>query len=76
MKIEQEIYSPKIEHYSSQNSKFKTISKEKLNPDDIEKCDGCYEREGVCFCICCEKIFCALCEEQIHIVPSNRQHER
>ena len=41
-----------------------------------EKCDGCFDGYAVCFCITCEKIFCKMCEDQIHIVPSNRQHER
>ena len=41
-----------------------------------EKCDGCFEGYAVCFCVNCEKIFCKMCEDQIHIVPSNRHHER
>ena len=41
-----------------------------------ERCDGCFDKGGVCFCINCEKIFCKICEDQIHVVPINRSHER
>jgi hypothetical protein len=41
-----------------------------------ERCDGCFDGEGQCFCVNCEKIFCKMCEDQIHVVPSNRLHER
>ncbi len=49
-------------------------NKENLNY--AEKCDGCFDGIAICFCVNCEKIFCRMCEEQIHIVPSNRLHER
>ncbi len=42
----------------------------------VDKCDGCFENDGTCFCVNCEKIFCKLCEDQIHIIPSNKLHER
>jgi hypothetical protein len=44
--------------------------------NNTERCDGCYDREAQCFCLNCEKIYCKLCEDQIHIVPNNRLHER
>ena len=40
------------------------------------KCDGCYQGDGVVYCVNCGKIYCKICEEQIHVVPSNRNHER
>jgi hypothetical protein len=46
------------------------------NQNRFERCDGCYEGIGNCFCVNCEKIFCKICEDQIHIVPINRNHER
>ena len=46
------------------------------NSQSKDKCDGCYEGEGVCYCATCGKIYCKICEDQIHIVPSNRNHER
>jgi len=41
-----------------------------------EKCEGCYENDGQCFCLNCEKIYCKFCENHIHNVPVNRSHER
>lgn len=43
---------------------------------NIDKCDGCFEGDGICYCVTCGKIYCKICNEQIHIVPSNRNHER
>lgn len=43
---------------------------------ELERCDGCFDGEGTCFCINCEKIYCKICEDQIHVVPINRLHER
>lgn len=44
--------------------------------DQKEKCEGCYEGDGVVYCTNCGKIYCKICEDQIHVVPSNRLHER
>ncbi len=41
-----------------------------------EKCEGCYDMEGICFCLNCEKIYCKTCEDHIHNIPANRSHER
>jgi hypothetical protein len=48
----------------------------RFNSHKVDNCDGCFEGDGVCFCVNCEKIFCKMCEEQIHVVPINRGHER
>lgn len=42
----------------------------------VEKCEGCFDNDGTCFCVVCEKIYCKMCENQIHMVPSNMNHER
>jgi len=41
-----------------------------------EKCEGCFDSDGVCFCVNCEKIFCKACEDQIHVIPIYKSHER
>ena len=41
-----------------------------------EKCEGCFEADGIVYCANCGKIYCKTCEDQIHIVPANRLHER
>lgn len=48
----------------------------KVIPRNEERCDGCFDGEGHIFCVNCEKIYCKDCEDQIHIVPVNRLHER
>lgn len=57
-------------------NKNRQYQQQNINPPPGERCDGCFEGLGVCFCVNCEKIFCRMCEDQIHIVPSNRNHER
>lgn len=42
----------------------------------VEKCDGCFEADAVCYCKECEKSYCSLCENQIHVVPAYRNHQR
>ena len=41
-----------------------------------EKCEGCYQGDGVVFCNECGKIFCKTCDDQLHVIPSFRNHER
>ena len=41
-----------------------------------EKCDGCYSPEGIFFCNQCLKLYCQKCDDQIHRVPFNNNHER
>ena len=62
--------------------------KEKENDDDDndeehfkpithgEKCDGCFVQEGIVYCTNCEKTYCKMCEDQIHIVPRMKSHSR
>ena len=41
-----------------------------------EKCEGCYQGDGIIFCTECGKIFCKTCDDQLHVIPSFRNHER
>jgi hypothetical protein len=54
----------------------KTMKQSTNQTKYAEKCEGCYDNDGVCFCCVCEKIYCKMCETQIHMVPSNMNHER
>ena len=56
---------------------------DKINPKKNElneqlniKCDGCFENDAFVFCEDCEKNYCQKCDEQLHIVPSYRNHAR
>lgn len=41
-----------------------------------EKCDGCYVQDAVVYCSNCEKAFCKMCNDQMHIIPRLRSHNR
>ncbi len=41
-----------------------------------EKCEGCFQGDGIVFCTECGKIFCKTCDDQLHVIPSFRTHER
>lgn len=41
-----------------------------------EKCEGCFQGEGIIFCSECGKIYCKTCDDQLHVIPSYRNHER
>jgi hypothetical protein len=56
------------------NTNFNNPNKNRNMP--VEKCEGCFDLDGVCFCVNCEKIFCKSCEDQIHIIPIYKSHER
>ena len=40
------------------------------------KCDGCYEGEAICYCVQCGQYLCKICDEQIHIIPANNNHQK
>ena len=40
------------------------------------KCDGCYQGDAICFCINCGQSYCKICDEQIHMIPSNVLHQK
>ena len=60
------------------NSKNQFLNNNNTNNNipQKEKCDGCYQGDAICYCINCNKLYCKICDEQIHIVPSNRNHEK
>ena len=41
-----------------------------------EKCEGCFQGDGIIFCSECGKIYCKTCDDQLHVIPSFRNHER
>ena len=41
-----------------------------------EKCDGCYENDAIIFCNNCNKLYCKNCDNLIHTIPSNSNHEK
>lgn len=45
-------------------------------PAASEKCEGCFNGTGYCFCNECGKIYCKICDDQLHVVPAFREHER
>jgi hypothetical protein len=55
---------------SGKHSNLHTINQ------NAEKCDGCFIQEGVVYCTNCEKIYCKMCEDQIHIIPRMKTHSR
>ena len=40
------------------------------------KCDGCYEGDAICYCVQCGQYYCKICDEQIHIIPANNNHQK
>ena len=38
------------------------------------KCDGCFENEAIIYCNECNKCYCQKCDDQLHIIPSFRNH--
>ncbi len=56
------------------NTNFNDFNRQQKFP--VEKCEGCFDLDGNCFCVSCEKIFCKACEDQIHIIPIYKTHER
>jgi len=41
-----------------------------------ENCEGCFSNFGHCFCSDCSKIYCKICDDQLHIIPAFRNHQR
>ena len=36
----------------------------------FDKCEGCFQGDGYCFCTNCGKIYCKICDDQLHVVPA------
>ena len=46
------------------------------NTLSVQKCEGCFIADAVCFCKECGKAYCPSCDSQIHLVPIYKSHER
>ena len=57
------------------NYNINTINSNPLN-QIIQKCEGCFENFAVGYCKECEKSFCPKCDNQLHNIPSYKNHER
>ena len=70
--------SPKSEvlkYYDQLN--FKPIENQQNNNiNNNIKCDGCFENDALVFCEECNKCYCQKCDDQLHIIPSFRNHNR
>ena len=73
----QNYYPTDYQSYQQNNLNSYSMNKKIVpSPRDVERCDGCFDGDAQIFCVNCEKVFCQDCEEQIHVVPVNRLHER
>ena len=41
-----------------------------------QKCEGCYNGDAICYCEECNKLYCNICDEQVHIIPALSNHIR
>ena len=64
-----------IQNLSVRNPQQITAFQTNLIPPQ-EKCEGCFQGNGIVFCTECGKIYCKTCEDQLHVIPSFRNHER
>ena len=60
-------------YYNQLNSNNNTNN---IQTDSIKKCDGCFQGDSSVYCTNCDKFFCKICDDQIHVVPFNRNHVR
>jgi len=63
------IYNPNINNNITNNN---------INNKNIiqENCEGCFSNIGHCYCSDCGKIYCKICDDQLHIIPAFRNHSR
>ena len=40
------------------------------------KCDGCFEGDAICYCVQCGQYYCKICDDQIHVIPANSNHQK
>ena len=64
-----------INNINNINNQIQNSNFNKINPT-IEKCEGCFQGEGYYYCQDCNKIYCKICDDQLHIIPSFKNHER
>ena len=63
--------SPNIQTLNNQNF----IQTSESNPTLI-KCDGCFINSTNIYCKDCEKCLCNSCDNQLHIIPAFKNHEK
>ena len=71
--------SPKsdiLKYYEHFNNKKIDLNQTNINLNNNIKCHGCFENDAFIFCEECNKCFCQKCDDQLHIVPSFRNHNR
>ena len=64
-----------IQNLSARDPQQITAFQTNLTPPQ-EKCEGCFQSNGIVFCTECGKIYCKTCDDQLHVIPSFRNHER
>ena len=65
-----------LKHYEQLNNKRVDMNQITNSVNNNIKCDGCFENDALIFCDECNKCYCQKCEDQLHIVPSFRNHNR
>ena len=68
--------NPNINITDIQNNNISNIIPPKSPQYPPIKCDGCYEGDAICYCVQCAQSFCKICDEQIHMIPANRMHQK
>ena len=63
---------------NNNNSNININTENNTNNNNINsiKCEGCYTNDSVVFCKECNKNLCQICENQIHVIPLFKEHER
>ena len=61
-----------LKYYDQFNYKLTDANQQNNNL----KCDGCFQNEAIVYCDECNKCYCQKCDEQLHIIPSFRNHNR
>ena len=65
-----------IQNLSEKNPNYNINEQNNTNLQFSEKCEGCFQGEGIIFCSECGKIYCKTCDDQLHVIPSFSNHER
>jgi hypothetical protein len=73
--IETQIPNFNNNYYNQLSNNNNNITNNENNPS-LKKCDGCYQGDSSVYCTNCDKFFCKICDDQIHVVPFNRSHIR
>ena len=57
---------------------FPNLNNNNLNIpiSNMQKCEGCFNTEILSFCKECGRAYCTKCDNQIHLVPAYKNHQR